>query len=143
MQSFFCRFSLLLIPRPRFLLFATAAVAVAIFDVPFEHSDRSFFTFRKVVNRKNQTKRPTAHIYQESDYQTTLFELGMDKKSWLYVEQSRDAASMCVCARVFVGCWERNNSACMHALTIWCCCCSERTLIAISSLRYWPWQCSR
>mmetsp|Transcript_2827 Transcript_2827/g.3753 ORF Transcript_2827/g.3753 Transcript_2827/m.3753 type:complete len:1339 (-) Transcript_2827:16-4032(-) len=53
-------------------------------------SNNCFFRFRRSANRKNNTKRCTPQVYQADDYQKTLEQLGLDKKPWLYLEQSTD-----------------------------------------------------
>ena len=45
-----------------------------------------YYRFRRIANRKNHTKRPM-QLYKESDFDKTLFDLGIDKRQHIYLEQ--------------------------------------------------------
>jgi len=57
--------------------------------VQSENEQKQYYRFRRVANRKNQTKRPM-NLYKDSDYQKVLSEVGLDKKCYLYLEQDAD-----------------------------------------------------
>lgn len=52
-------------------------------------SQKYYYRFRRIANRKNHTKRPM-QLYKESDYEKSLSEMGLDRRQHIYLEQDTD-----------------------------------------------------
>lgn len=65
--------------------------SIVIADVACESSDKYYYRFRRVANRKNHTKRPM-QCYAEEDYQKSISDtnIAIDKKNCIYLEQDTD-----------------------------------------------------
>lgn len=57
--------------------------------VQSETTTPTYYRFRRIANRKNNTKRPM-NLYKDEDMEKTLGDLMLDKKQMIYLEQDTD-----------------------------------------------------
>ncbi|PRP83426.1 putative ubiquitin carboxyl-terminal hydrolase [Planoprotostelium fungivorum] len=55
-----------------------------------EKGGKPFYRIRRMVGRKNATRRPSKEVYQTSDDAKKLYDLQLDKKNFVYLEESGD-----------------------------------------------------
>lgn len=60
-----------------------------ISSVANESNTKYYYRLRRIASRKNHTKRPM-QFYVDADYEKPLADLGIDKKSYIYLEQDTD-----------------------------------------------------